>query len=393
MSKQNLVSVNVTELKEFLTHIVENNRFLQSQGKLPVSTEVIGESGIGKTSAIVQLAKELDLNFVKLNLAQIEEIGDLVGFPIRQFEVKDDKETIWIDEHAFDEYLKLGYKSTGQNRMSYCPPEWIANKSNGGILLLDDWNRADLRFIQACMELIDRQTYVSWKLPKGWTILLSQNPDNGDYSVTAQDVAQTTRYITVEMKFDVNTWAKWAEGFGIDGRGINFILMNPELVTQNVNPRAITTFFNAISSIEKFEEQLPLIQMIGEGSVGAEFSSMFTMFINNKMDKIISPKDIMTNTNETYVVGALNGAVGTGDDFRADISSIITTRIINYSLKHASEHAVSDVMIDRLVKLTTDCEAFTNDLKYFMVKEILAGNKPKFARLMQNPLVVKMAVK
>ena len=147
MSKQNLVSVNVTELKTFLSHIIENNRFLQSQGKTPVSTEVIGESGISKTSAIIQLAKEQNLSFVKLNLAQIEEIGDLVGFPIRQFEVKDDKETIWVDEHAFDEYLKLGYSSTGQNRMSYCPPEWIANKTNGGILLLDDWNRADIRFI------------------------------------------------------------------------------------------------------------------------------------------------------------------------------------------------------------------------------------------------------
>jgi ATP-dependent protease HslVU (ClpYQ) ATPase subunit len=93
MSKQNLVSVNVTELKDFLKHIIENNRFYKSQGKSPVSTEVIGESGIGKTSAIIQLAKELDLNFVKLNLAQIEEIGDLVGFPIRQFEVQINNET------------------------------------------------------------------------------------------------------------------------------------------------------------------------------------------------------------------------------------------------------------------------------------------------------------
>lgn len=247
--------------------------------------------------------------------------------------------------------------------------------------------------MQATMELIDQQEYISWSLPKNWHIVLTSNPDNGDYNVTALDVAQKTRFISVEVKFDINVWAKWAEQVGIDGRCINFMLMNPEVVTQRVNPRAITTFFNAISSIEKFEEQLPLIQMIGEGSVGAEFSSMFTMFINNKMDKIISPQDILTNTNESYVVGALNNAVGTGDDYRADISSIITTRIINYSLKHASEHAVSDTMINRLVKLTTDCDAFTNDLKYYMVKEILAGNKPKFARLMQNPLVVKMAVK
>ena len=94
MSKNtNLVALNAKELKQFLNHIIENNRFLQEQNKTPVAIEVIGESGIGKTSAIVQLAKELDFNFVKLNLSQIEEIGDLVGFPIRQFEIQRNEES------------------------------------------------------------------------------------------------------------------------------------------------------------------------------------------------------------------------------------------------------------------------------------------------------------
>jgi hypothetical protein len=348
----------------------------------------------GKTSAVKQLATEMGMDIIKLNLSQIEELGDLIGFPFKEFEmVREDGVVKWVQESLMETYIKNRYKPTANSRMSHAAPEWIQGKGEGGFLILDDYTRADHRFMQATMELIDQQEYISWALPKNWHIVLTSNPDNGDYNVTALDVAQKTRFISVEVKFDINVWAKWAEEVGIDGRCINFMLMNPEVVTQRVNPRAITTFFNAISSIEKFEEQLPLIQMIGEGSVGAEFSSMFTMFINNKMDKIISPKDIMTNTNETYVIGALNGAVGTGDDFRADISSIITTRIINYSLTHAVNHSISDTMINRLVKLTTDCEAFTNDLKYFMVKEILAGNKPKFARLMQNPLVVKMAVK
>jgi hypothetical protein len=169
--------------------------------------------------------------------------------------------------------------------------------------------------------------------------------------------------------------------------------MHPEVVTSSVNPRAITTFFNSISSIEKFEEQLPLIQMIGEGSVGTEVSTMFTMFINNKIDKIISPQDILTNPNESYVVGSLNSAVGQGDSFRADISSIIATRIVNYSLTHAESNSISDAMVSRLVKLTTDCLAFTDDLRYYMVKEIVNGNKIKFSKLMLNSAVVKMAVK
>jgi len=70
------VNLNVTELKGFVNHIITNNRFLQAQGKQSVSVEVLGESGIGKTSTIVELAKENNLNFVKVNLAQIEELGD-----------------------------------------------------------------------------------------------------------------------------------------------------------------------------------------------------------------------------------------------------------------------------------------------------------------------------
>ena len=134
---------------------------------------------------------------------------------------------MWVDELAVQEYLKNGYKMTGKNRMSYCAPEWIADAKEGGILLLDDWNRADTRFIQAVMELIDRQTYISWTLPKDWHIMLTANPDNGDYMVNSVDSAQKTRYVTANLKFDVNVWAQWAEGAGIDTRCINFLLTTP----------------------------------------------------------------------------------------------------------------------------------------------------------------------
>ena len=132
------------------------------------------------------------------------------------------------------------------------------------------------------MELVDRQTYISWTLPKDWHIILTANPDNGDYMVNSVDAAQKTRYITANLKFDIDVWARWAEENEIDTRCINFLLMHPELVTQETNARSISTFFNSISSIKKFEDQLPLIQMIGEGSVGNEFASMFTTFIKRQ---------------------------------------------------------------------------------------------------------------
>jgi hypothetical protein len=385
------VQLNVEELKSFIKHMVKNNQHIQTEGKVPVAINIEGDAGLGKTSAIMQLGKELNMQVVKLNLSQLEELGDLVGFPVKEFQIQNaEGQTKWINEAQIAAAQKAGFKIVDK-RMSHAAPEWIQGKGEGGFLVLDDYTRADHRFMQATMEILDRQEYVSWKLPKNWHVILTTNPDNGDYNVTSLDVAQKTRFISVELKYDVNVWAKWAEQANIDGRCINFMLMNPELVTQRVNPRSVTTFFNAISSIPKFEDNLPLIQMIGEGSVGVDFSSMFTMFINNKLDRIISPEDTLTK-DEAYVMGALTSAIGKGDDFRADISSVVATRLINYSLTIAETKSIPDAMIQRIVKLTTDCEAFTNDLRYYMIKEIVNGNKVKFSKLMMNTDVVKMAV-
>ena len=386
--------LNTNELKTFLKHIVKNNKEIQEDGKIPVAVNIEGDAGLGKTSAIMQLGQELDMHVVKINLSQIEEIGDLVGFPVKEFQIKNKEgKTTWITEAQIAPATKKGYKVVAK-RMSHAVPEWIQGKSEGGFLVLDDYTRADHRFMQACMELIDRQTYISWTLPKNWHIVLTTNPDNGDYNVSSLDDAQKTRFISVDIKFDVDVWAKWAEGEGIDGRCINFLLMHPELITQKINPRSVTTFFNSISSIPKFEEDLPLIQMIGEGSVGSEFSSMFTMFINNRLDKIVSPKDVLFNANQDYITGALKAAtMQGGTEFRADISSIIATRTVNYALHYAESNGIKRDLIDRLIYLSTDCESFTNDLKYYIIKEIVNGNKVKFAKLLMHKDVVKMAVK
>jgi len=391
MSK--ITQLNVDELKGFLKHMVTNNQYIQNEGKIPVAINIEGDAGLGKTSAIVQLGKEMEMDVVKINLSQIEELGDLVGFPVKEFKIqnKEGKST-WIMEAQIDAAMKKGYKVV-EKRMAHAAPEWIQGRTEGGFLVLDDYTRADHRFMQATMEILDRQEYISWSLPKNWHVILTTNPDNGEYQVTSLDDAQKTRFISTEVKFDASVWARWAEKVNIDGRCINFLLMNPEIVTQKVNPRSITTFFNSISSIQKFEDELPLINMIGDGSIGEEPSALFAMFINNKLDKIISPEQILTNDDWNYVKGSLTGCIGKDDDFRADISSIISTRIINYSLMTADKGSVPQKMIDRIISLVTDCDSFTDDLRYYMVKEILNGHKAKFSKLMLNQKVVKMTVK
>ena len=253
----------------------------------------------------------------------------------------------------------------------------------------------DIRFIQAVMELVDRQEYISWKMPKDWHILLTANPDNGTYLVNSIDNAQRTRFVSVNLKSDVEVWARWAETQGIDGRCINFLLMHPELVSDKVNPRSITTFFNCISSIPDFADgaALALIQMIGEGSVGPEFATMFTTFIHNKLDKLVTPKDLLLHDNEAYIIGEFRNCVGKKDDYRADIASVLTSRLINYTLHYAENNTVYQKQIDRLTRFATDEETLASDLQYILVKKVINGNKSKFQKMMTNQKVMEMVMK
>ena len=132
--------------------------------------------------------------------------------------------------------------------------------------------------------------------------------------------------------------------------------------------------------------------MIGEGSVGDEFSSMFTMFINNKLDKLPTPKDLLTHDNDQHVTGLLTSAIGSGDEYRADIASTLATRLANYAVVYASENTIGKKITDRLIDLSTK-KHFADDLQYLIVRTIYNGNKQKFNKMMMNPEIIKMTVK
>ena len=140
------IRMNSDEIKDYLKFTITNNRFLQKLGKLPIACCITGDAGLGKTSIIMQTAAELGMDCVKRNLAEIQETAELIGFPLRQFQlckvIEEGKtECIWVDEHALTEYTKNGYQFTGSKRTGYCPPEWVTNMKEGTILLADDFNR------------------------------------------------------------------------------------------------------------------------------------------------------------------------------------------------------------------------------------------------------------
>lgn len=404
-------SLNIKELKDIVSYVIDNNNKLQEENKKRTAIEVVGESGIGKTSAVIQIAQERDMDIVKLNLAQIEELGDLIGYPLKEFHLcSPEGKCLWVADNLLDNYAKLGYNIIEgvDARMSYAPPAWLPKtvNPNGGILILDDWNRADQRFIQAVMELLDRGQYISWALPPNWTICLTANPENGDYNVSSIDNAQRTRFISFDLEFDRKVWAQWAETENIDGRCINFVLMYPEVLkkegnVQTVNARSLVTFFNTISGIKDFnsDEGLYKIMLISKGCFSSKeniVGNLFTMFINNKLDKLIQPDEMLFG-DWKKVSKEIEDCVfsGENDTYRADIGSTITTRFINF-VEHyfeSDKNSNTQVVVDRVLDIVNnDKTLLAEDLIFSMIRNLVGKYPTRTNKLLMNPKIMQKVI-
>lgn len=72
----NLNEMTIGEFTDVFNYLLDNNKKLQEQGQTPIAIGLEGEAGIGKTSLIQQIAEKRGMTLCKLNLAQLEEVGD-----------------------------------------------------------------------------------------------------------------------------------------------------------------------------------------------------------------------------------------------------------------------------------------------------------------------------
>ena len=405
--------MNEITLKEFaqiFKFIIENNRTLEDSGRHPISVAAEGACGLGKTTAIQELANEIGATFVKINLSELEEVSDLTGFPIKEYEVEIEGERKWVPADLVNMYTCDSNASfTGNSRMGYATPAWLPREDNekGTILLIDDYTRANSLFMQACMELINTGKYISWKLPKYTNIVLTTNPDNGGYSVTGLDSAQKSRFCSFSIKFNIDSFAEWAERFNMDDRAINFALYyNNELFDPNhpnhldtINPRSYTTFTNIISGIENWDkpESLALILNISKGCFhdpNNVVGSLFTSFIANKLDKLVTPEDMLMKKWDT-VKEDIEKCVYEKEDYHPEIAAVLNTRLLNYSVNYLNDGNKADVVCNRLLDLidnsnsSTDKHLFSEDLIFSIIKTIVAKFPAKTNKLLLNPAVRK----
>ena len=350
---------NSLEVSKFTAHILENNIKAETEGYKKTPVCIWGTHGIGKTEMVEQIAKANNYKWSYVAPAQFEEMGDLVGMP-----------------------------SIENGRTVFRSPDWVPTEEGPGILLIDDVNRADDRILRGIMQLLQNFELVSWKLPPQWQIVLTANPDGGDYSVTPMDNAMLTRMMHVTMQFDPKAWAVWAEQNNIDPRGINFVLTYPEIaIGERTTPRSLTQFFQSIQSIKNLSDELPLIQMLASSCLDEETVMAFITFVQQNLSKLISPEKICNAKNFKMEVENAIKAMVQKDILRVDIIATLCTRLINYlSLNNIKPNKDQIKNIQSFIKM----DFIPNDLRLSLLQDIVASSNQHLKGVMADPAIGMM---
>lgn len=400
------MEITLKEARKAIEFIVDNNRALQDKGIMPVAIGIEGASGIGKSSIIDQIAQDRGYNYIVLSLSQIQDTSDLVGYPIKEHYVckEDGSECKWVPSELLEIFSNEGWVMTEETRMSYAVPMWLKtiDQSKPLILNLDDYSRATPHLLQACNELILRQKYISWELPKYSTVICSSNPDDGEYQVNTLDEAQKSRLVNFNVKFSISDWAAWAERQELDSRGINFLLQyHTELMDRSktkcakVNARNYTMFINTISGIKDWStsENLAFILQLASGCFLDDQENvvghLFSTFIANKLDKLPTPEVLVTQKWDT-LAPKLEALLYEKDVYRPDLASILSTRFCNYSLMLFEKKGTkTDVVVDRILEIIDNKKIlFSEDLIFNLIKTLNKMYPARCNKMLMNPKII-----
>ena len=389
------------ETYSVLKQVIAANDTIMAEGGIPVALSLVGTPGLGKTTICRELAKDLGRGFYKLNLAQLTEPSELVGYYSKEYQVIKGDDVRWVTENMLPRSSEAGFKYANLSRTSPCPPDWVVNLKDNSLLLLDDYSRGNSLFSQAVMELINEQTMIGWDLKsKKVQIILTENPDDGEYNVSSMDKAQNDRMMKIHMVWDAQDWAERAEKIGLDERLINFVLWAPELLEQkkdqgisasgNVTPRMMDKFFSLVSTIDDFDKHLDKISLFGNISVGSSITGQLTNFINKRLDKLPSVEKLLKVYDVATAKAQLTAACGDSEEdsinWKGATAAILCTRMFNYARHHGK--GMSKDNIKQYLELILH-PSFSVDQKFLMVKQTMsAGNN--FAQILAgDPRMIK----
>ena len=129
---------------------------------------LLGLHGTGKTTAIFDLAKEMDIKVAYFSCSTLDPYTDLVGVPV-----------------------PIERKEGGGRELEMVRPRSI---DEAELIFFDEFNRADRQTLNAIFEIIQFKSINGERLPKLKACWAAMNPPNEEYQVVEVDPALLDRF-------------------------------------------------------------------------------------------------------------------------------------------------------------------------------------------------------
>ena len=388
--------MKTSEVQQFIRTAIqdnwdrENHRFTINLWGLPGSSKTSCIKQLEKTSVEYKGKKYDGIRVIDLPLAQVEEMGDILGLPETFVEMEKDKEKKWFMKDFVGEMAKVGWTPTMSMPVTkYAKPSWVPEEECPGIILFDDGNRASQRIMKGLMQLVQDYRTISWELPKGWTIVFTGNPDNRWNQVTSMDTAQLTRMKHITMEIDAKEWAKWAIENNLDSRGINFILKYPEMMfgKERTNPRTLAEFFYMLKKYPQSlsQEDRAKVYRDAKSLLDEETVDVMMTFFLRDVELVIDPEMILEDN--ARALKELEKLMK-GTEPRIDIVNVVNDRLVaylsaeNYEFKPEHVKGVQNWMLDKNLP---------KDVAYGFIRNILLGGCKHGKKFVSNNIdILKM---
>lgn len=231
---------------------------------------LIGPHGVGKSEISEAAAAAMNIEFISRDLSLMEP-PDLVGLP----QIKD-------------------------GATSFLPPEFLPRESGrGGLLLIEEINRAP-RYMQAsCLELLTSRRLNSYSLPENWLPIACINPKTEGYMVDLLDAALMSRFMRIEVTAATKPWVQWARASGIHPKVIEYVENVPNALDESKggsNPRSWSYASKTLlaAGAELLERSPDTIVTALNGIIGPVHTTALLQLVSNT-EMALRPVDVVGN--------------------------------------------------------------------------------------------------
>ncbi len=288
--------MNIRQAKEQIIHTLTAYQTCDEWGEplIPVPKQrpvfLVGAPGIGKTSIVEQVAREMDIGFVSYAMTHHTRQSAL-GLP-------------YIVEKTFQDQTYTITEYTMSEIIAACYEEMERTGKNQGILFLDEINCVSETLTPAMLQFLQFKTFGRHQIPKGWMVVTAGNPVEYNRSGHEFDLVTWDRLKKISIEPDYEAWKPYALNTHLHPAIIAYLDLKPQhfyVVETTIDGQEFVTarswddLGQMMNLYEKnhLEVNLDLIaQYLQKESIAKDFANYYELFKkyeeNFQLDEIFS---------------------------------------------------------------------------------------------------------